>query len=691
MKFINVKIWFVVLSMVTFMQIDVSAQARIEPAVQVAIDRAGQTLTADLLREYVKTVADDDMEGRAPASRGDRRTREYLADTLAKMGYSPGAADGGWQQHFDLISIDSKVPERWRFSSSNGYLDLLRHDEFVATSDVQKDTSVITDAEVVFVGYGIQAPEYQWDDYKGMDLRGKVLLMLNNDPDWDEDLFAGKTRLYYGRWTYKYESAARQGAIGAIIIHTRESAGYPYQVIQTSNEGVQFQLPAGTEPRLQIAAWVEEKAAQRLAALAGFDLADLIEAARDRDFQPRPLGIRTSLTLENTVRTVQTANVLGLLPGSDPDLVREAVIYTAHHDHFGIGAPDGEGDAIYNGALDNAAGVAQVLAIAKAFSKLPERPRRSILFAFVGAEEQGLLGSEYYAAHPTFPPGRIAANINYDSGNIWGRTRDLTLLGLGKSTLDQVATTLAAQQGRMVKPDQMPDRGFFYRSDQFNFARIGVPAMYIKTGSEFIDRPPGWGMEQIEYFENHHYHQPSDEYRDEWDLSGMVEDARLGFTAGAIVANADRMPEWYPGDEFEAVRKQSIEDLTTVSAEPQRETWRREVRDAESAFAAMVRERGTGEAFLHFAAADAVLNRNDRLIKGKPAIREYFAGQTLREVKLEWRPEFVDVSASGDLAYTYGPYTFSAKDAEGKPVAAEGIFHTVWKRQPDGVWKFVWD
>jgi ketosteroid isomerase-like protein len=215
--------------------------------------------------------------------------------------------------------------------------------------------------------------------------------------------------------------------------------------------------------------------------------------------------------------------------------------------------------------------------------------------------------------------------------------------------------------------------------------------MYIKTGSEFIDRPPGWGMEQIEYFENHHYHQPSDEYRDEWDLSGMVEDAQLGFTAGAIVANADRMPEWYSGDEFEAVRKQAIEDLTTVSAEPQLETWRREVRDAEAAFAAMVRERGVGEAFLHFAAADAVLNRNDRLIKGKPAIREYFAGQTLRDVKLEWTPEFVDVSASGDLAYTYGPYTFSAKDAEGKPVAAEGIFHTVWKRQPDGVWKFVWD
>ena len=656
-------------------------------------DSAATLITAELLREHVVALSDDRMAGRAPASPGDQMARIYLVERLAELGYAPGAVDGGWQQAFDLVGVDSTIPDHWRFRSADGELELARHEQFVATSEVQSDRAEIRDAEVVFVGYGIQAPEYQWDDFKGMDLRGKVLLMLNNDPDWDAALFAGDTRLYYGRWTYKYESAARQGAAGAIIIHTRDSAGYPYQVIQTSNEGERFQIPADSGSSLEIAAWLEEAAAGELVKFSGFDLDALVAAARSRDFTPQPLGIRTSLALINTVRRVQTANVLGVLTGSDPALAREAVIYSAHHDHLGVGEADAGGDTIYNGALDNGAGMAQVLAIARAFSELPEQPRRSILIAFVGAEEQGLLGSAYYAQYPSFAPGRIAANINYDSGNIWGRTSDLSMLGYGKSTLDQVVIEVAAAQGRTVKPDQLPDRGYFYRSDQFNFARIGVPAMYLKTGSEFIGRPPGWGVEQILFHEEHYYHQPGDEIRDDWDFAGMVEDARLGFEVGLRVANAGEMPVWYPGDEFEAARRQELEEVSKAEEDPSGKyaSWREEVRAAESAFAAMARAQGVKEAFLAFAAEDAVLNRNNRLIQGRQAIKEHFENQTLKDVVLEWSPEFIDVAAEGDIAYTYGNYQFSARDADGKLLEDKGIFHTVWKRQADGSWKFVWD
>jgi Zn-dependent M28 family amino/carboxypeptidase/ketosteroid isomerase-like protein len=651
-----------------------------------ASDQAARTITTVVLREYIAAISADRFEGRGPGSRGDMMARDYLIDQLAGMGYSPGAASNDWQQVFDLIGVKAQVPEHWVFTADAGDLELKKRDQFIAASGVQTDKAVLEQAEIVFAGYGIVAPEYDWDDFKGRDLRGKVLLMLNNDPDWDDDLFAGNTRLYYGRWTYKYESAARQGAAGAIIIHTRASAGYPFQVVQTSWDGEQFELPAGEEPRIQVAAWVTEAAARELVVLAGHDLDSLVAAAKSREFVPQPLGITTSLTLENTTRTVQTANVLGLLPGSDPELADEAVIYTAHHDHLGTGMPDADGDNIYNGALDNGAGMAQVLAIARAFSALPEAPRRSVLIAFVGAEEQGLLGSAYYAAHPTFPPGRIAANINYDSGNIWGRTGDLAMLGYGKSTLDTVVKQVAASQGRTVKPDQLPDRGYFYRSDQFNFAKIGVPAMYLKTGTDFIGRPPGWGREQIEAYEDNHYHQPSDELQDDWNLDGMVEDARLGFHVGLITANADVTPAWYPGDEFEAIRLQSLTDNNDGKHNPVLK-----IHATEAAFAAMARDSGIKQAFLAYASEEAVLNRNNRLVRGKQEIAAYFDSQPYTDIRLEWAPDFIDVAVSADLGYSYGHYTFSATDASGNTIQDSGIFHTVWKRQADGQWKFVWD
>jgi Zn-dependent M28 family amino/carboxypeptidase len=522
-----------------------------------AVEAAGN-IGAGSLAGPVRFLASDLLEGRGPASRGDRLTQAYLASQLEFLGLEPAAADGGWLQPFDVVGVTAELPESWSFQGPAETSETFRVSrDWMAFSGVQEPRASLDGAEVVFVGYGIQAPEYGWDDFKGVDLTGKVLLMLNNDPDWDPQLFGGTTRLYYGRWTYKYESAARQGAAGAIVIHTTPSAGYPWQVVDTSWSGTQFELPAAGEPRIQVGGWLTEEASRRLAALGGRDLDRLTEAAQSRDFHPVPLGVTTSLALTNRIERVQTANVLGLLPGSDPQLADEVVVYTAHHDHLGVGH-EKDGDAIYNGALDNAAGVAQVLAIAKSATALPQAPRRSLLFLFVAAEEQGLLGSEYYAHHPTFPPGKIAANINYDGGNIWGATRDVTLIGMGKSSLDAVARKVAASQGRTLTADQFPDKGYYYRSDQFNFAKIGVPALYFDNGTDFIGRPAGWGKETLDAWTEVHYHQPSDEITPEWTFEGMIQDARLGFYAGLLIADADALPVWSSGDEFEAARKAAL-------------------------------------------------------------------------------------------------------------------------------------
>ncbi len=495
------------------------------------------------------------MEGRGPGTAGDVMARQYIADAMAELGLEPAAADGSWEQPFDIVGIDATVPETWTFESSGGdRVEFAFWDEFIAHSGVQSERAAIENADLVFVGYGIQAPEYGWDDYGDADLAGKVLVMLNNDPDWDPDLFEGDRRLYYGRWTYKYESAAAQGAVGAIIIHTTPSAGYGFNVVQTSWTGPQFELPDEGEPRTQINAWLTEDASRRLFALAGVDYDETLESARSADFTPVPLGLSTSLSLTNMVTSEQTANVLGALPGSDPELADEWIVFTAHHDHIGISPDESLEDRIYNGALDNAAGVAQVLAIAGELAAQSPGPSRSMLFLLVGAEEQGLLGSEYYAAHPTVPPGKMAANINYDGGNQWGRTRDVTYIGYGKSSLDGVVEAAAAEQGRTVLPDQFPDRGFFYRSDQLNFARIGVPAIYLDNGTDFIDRPAGWGNEQLEAWTANIYHQVSDEYSEDWNLEGMVDDVELGLACARAISESPELPAWNPGDEFEAAR-----------------------------------------------------------------------------------------------------------------------------------------
>ncbi len=533
---------------------DAETPARGNDAINSAAIEAARIIDARLLRQTVAVLAGDEFEGRGPASAGDLKTQSFLSAALDRLGYSPGGEEGSWLQTFEIVSVTTTAPETWIFTSGSDAIALSYWDEFIVASGVQAPSAMIDDAEVVFVGYGIRAPEYDWDDYKGLDVSGKVLLFLNNDPDWDRELFEGNRRLYYGRWSYKYEIAAQLGAAGAIVIHTTPSAGYPFQVVQTSWSGPQFELPAGGEATIAVEAWVTEEAARRLVALAGHDLARLVESARSPTFAPIPLGVTTSLRLENDLFRVQTANVAGLLEGRDPVLRNEVVVLTAHHDHLGVGEPDDTGDVIYNGARDNAAGVAQILAVAEALQALPTPPRRSILILFVAAEEQGLLGSAYYALHPTFEPGRIAANVNVDGGNIWGRTRDVSFIGYGKSSLDTVVERAVALQGRTVGGDQFPDRGYFYRSDQFSFAKIGVPAVYLDDGTDFIGQPEGWGVAQIEHWEAVDYHQPSDELNDGWNFDGMIEDARLAFYISLTIAEADAMPTWNAGDEFEAAR-----------------------------------------------------------------------------------------------------------------------------------------
>jgi Zn-dependent M28 family amino/carboxypeptidase len=520
---------------------------------------AAQSLTPELIRSHVRFLADDLLEGRGPGSRGDKLAQVYIATRMEALGLEPAAPGGGWYQPVDLMGVTSRNPESIRFTKGTEGVDLRYRDDYIAFSGVQTPETRVQDAEVVFVGYGIAAPEYGWDDFKGADLKGKVLLVMNNDPEDDPALFAGRTRLYYGRWTYKYEQAARMGAAGAIIIHTEPSAGYKWQVVQTSWSGEQFSLPHEGGPQLPVQAWATEESSRKIATLGGHDLDALRRAAQKKDFRPVPLGIRVSIALQNEVKKTQSANVIGRLPGRDPALAKEAVLYTAHHDHLGRkggGAPGA--DVIYNGALDNASGIGLMLAIAKAMAVLEPAPRRTVLFAAVAAEEQGLLGSQYLAAHPPIPAGRLAANINIDGANIWGRTSDLTMVGFGKSDLDEWVKGLAALQGRTVVPDQFPDKGYFYRSDQFNLAKIGVPAAYFDAGTKVIGKPEGWGKEQQEKFEATDYHQPSDELRPGWEWSGAVQDAELLFYLGVKVANATALPAWKPGDEFEAARKKAL-------------------------------------------------------------------------------------------------------------------------------------
>ena len=519
---------------------------------------AAESIGERRLRADVRFLSSDLLEGRAPGTRGDRLAREYVAARFEAIGLEPGIGSA-WEQPVELVGVTAQAPPELRLTREASAIALRLRDEYVAWSGSPDSEVRLDDAEIVFVGYGIVAPEHAWDDYKGADLRGKVLLVMNNEPERDPGLFAGKRRLYYGRWDYKYLMAAERGARGAIVIHTDASAGYSWSVVQNSWSGEQLSLPASGEAVVPFKAWATEDACRRIARLAGHDLDALRTQAESRDFRPVPLGVRLSLVLKNEVVRRTSANVVGRLAGSDRALA-EAVLFTAHHDHYGI-KPSADGTpAIYNGALDNASGIATMLAVAEAFTALRQRPRRSILFASVTAEEQGLLGSQYLARHLPLPPGLVAANVNIDGANIWGRTTDVPVVGLGKSSLDDWIRAIAELQGRRVVPETFPDRGSYYRSDHLSFARLGVPAAYLDAGTEMVGRPPGWGREKRQAWQQAHYHQPSDDLNPEWNFEGVVEDARLLFLLGVKIANAPRAPTWRPGDEFEAARQKALRE-----------------------------------------------------------------------------------------------------------------------------------
>jgi hypothetical protein len=529
------------------------AQVVVGPATVAAAKR----ITSAKLTGRIRFLASDLLEGRGPASRGDELAQAYIASQFESFGLEPGAPDGTFIQKVEIVGIRSTPPDSLVFKKGEATVALPKKD-FVAFSGVEEPTAGFENAELVFVGYGIVAPEYGWDDYKGVDLKGKVLVMMNNDPEDDPALFKGKTRLYYGRWDYKYEMAASRGAVGAIIIHTKPSAGYDFSVVQNSWSGELFSLAGATGPRLQVKMWTTEEATARIVTLAGRDLLTLSASAQKKDFKPVPLGVTVSMALRNEVKRKTSGNVVAKLTGGDASLKSEAVIFTSHHDHFGkTDVPAGQ-DGIFNGAHDNALGTSGLITIAEAMASMPRRPKRTVYFAAVAGEEQGLLGSKYLAEHPPIPAGRIAANINMDSGNIWGRTKDVIMIGYGKSSLDKTIAALAAFQGRHVVPDQAPDKGFFYRSDQFSFAKKGVPAAYFDAGIESVGKPAGWGAKAQQEYEDKHYHQVTDELRDWWNLDGAIEDFQLCFYLGLHVANQAQMPVWNAGDEFEAARKNAI-------------------------------------------------------------------------------------------------------------------------------------
>jgi Zn-dependent M28 family amino/carboxypeptidase len=517
------------------------------------------SFSADRLMSHIQTLASDEFEGRAPGSRGEELTLEYLERRFREMGLEPGNPDGTYFQEVPLVGITADPDMTLTLSRGERTVEAAFGSDFVAWTKRMVESSSI-DAEMVFVGYGVQAPEFDWDDFKGMDVSGKVLVVLVNDPPVsDEPIFGGEAMTYYGRWTYKFEKAAELGAAGAFIIHETGPAGYPWTVVEGGWSGEQFDLasPDGNLGRAAVEGWLTRERAGELLRLAGHDLDELKAAAARRDFEPVALGVRARLILRNELRTVDSHNVIARLAGSDPTLRDEYVVFCAHWDHLGKVEEDGE-VLIYNGAKDNASGTAALLELARAFRGLDTPPRRSMLFLVVTAEEQGLLGSRHYAENPLYPPHRTAAAINLDSMNVLGPTRDLVVVGMGQTTLDDVAAEVAGELGRTLRPDPEPEKGYFYRSDHFSFARHGVPAFYPDEGIEFLGRPPAWGAEMRAKYAAEDYHRPSDTVKDYWDLTGLVEDLRFLFLMGLRVANADEMPVWRPGTEFLAAREESL-------------------------------------------------------------------------------------------------------------------------------------
>lgn len=516
----------------------------------------GEDISAQRIRAHVKFLSSDLLEGRGVGARGGDLAAEYIATQFELAGAKPAGDDGTYFQKVPLVGIETAAGAELTAIAGAQTIPFRWLEDFVGGSQRQRAQNRF-EAEAVFVGHGIVAPEYQWNDYKDVDVNGKIVVLFTNEPTTDPNLFNGRALTYYGRWTYKYEQALRKGALGAIIIHTTPTAGYGWEVVRNSWAREQPFVKLGPdEAALAFSGWLTKDAGEKLLALAGKTVDELLKMSELPDFQPIPLGLHIRGSIPSRMREIQTRNVAALIPGSDPRLKSEAVIFSAHWDHLGIGTPV-NGDSIYNGAVDNATGCGILLELARAWSSLPQKPRRSALFLAVTAEEGGLRGSEYYGSHPLFPPGKTALALNYDGLFPFGRTRDVVVAGAERTTLWSVVQQIAKRLDLGIKPDPRPEQGSYYRSDHFSLARFGIPAFSIKEGTEFAGKPAGYGDEVYRDYNANRYHQPSDEYKEAWDFSGLVELGRFGFLIGMEAANQDRLPTWREGDEFLKARENS--------------------------------------------------------------------------------------------------------------------------------------
>ncbi|MGH7177269.1 MAG: M28 family metallopeptidase [Tepidisphaeraceae bacterium] len=529
------------------------------PTADPAFWAALETITADDLMRQTARLSSDGFEGRGPGTPGEDSSVAYLTSEFQRLGLAPGNPDGSFVQTVDMVGFTATPTAA--ISTGGNAITLRFPEDYVAVSRHERPRIDVLNSDLVFVGYGVVAPEYGWDDYKDVDVRGKTLVMLINDPaipspndstQLDSTMFRGQAMTYYGRWTYKYEIASAKGAAAAIIVHETGPAGYPYEVVQGSwgRENLDVKRVASAPyNRVQVESWMTLDKTKEAFSAAGVDFDSLKRAALTKEFRPVTLNAKATIRIRNSVRQLQSRNVVAKLQGSDSTLRDEYLVYTAHWDHLGRDTTR-QGDQIFNGALDNASGVAQMLEIAEAFMKLPVAPKRSILFLAVTAEEKGLLGAKYYAENPLYPLAKTLANINIDGVNQWGRTSDVTVIGLGNSTLDDVLLEAATAAERTLAPDPEPEKGYFYRSDHFEFAKQGVPALYTDSGVDYIGKPPGYSQQKRDEYVANDYHKPSDEIKPDWDLSGAVDDARLLVDVGYRVLQATTWPEWKPGVEF---------------------------------------------------------------------------------------------------------------------------------------------
>jgi Zn-dependent M28 family amino/carboxypeptidase len=547
----------VVITAILILLAGISSAQKPSSLVTNEANQALQQIDAERIRAHVKFLASDLLEGRGTGQRGGDIAAQYLATQFALNGLQPAGDTGTYMQKVPMVGVTPDSAMKFSFVTSGKSTDLKVLDQYVAYDQTQQPKSDV-DADIVFVGYGIEAPEYKWDDYKDTDVKGKVLLMLVNEPlSSDVNFFKGKALTYYGRWTYKYEQAARKGAVGAILIHETTMASYPWDVVRNSNSGEKSYLKLDGTPKLKVASWIQLKVAKDLLASSGVDFNKLFNDAQSTNFHPVTLPSRLKAHMVSKLRPFESNNVLAMVPGSDAKLKEEAVLYSAHYDHLGI-RPDMPGDNIYNGANDNATGCGILLELARAFSQAPQKPKRSIVFAAVTAEEQLLLGSEYLGKHPPLPAGKITLNLNFDDIPPLGTPEEVEVSGSERTTFSPTVLAIANEFQLTVRPDSFPQAGHYYRSDHFSMARVGVPSFSVSAGMKYKGHDAAWGARQADEYTATRYHQPSDEYRDDMDFSSDAVMARFGLALGWEAADQPDLIGWQKGDEFEPARLNSL-------------------------------------------------------------------------------------------------------------------------------------